>query len=88
MKQFFPTVPQIRYEGPESDNPLAFRHYKADQVIMGKTMARNMRTPNGTFEQSVEFSLPPTSKPGTYTLKTVISTGYGRDEKSVEFRVD
>jgi len=43
MKQFFPTVPQIRYEGPESDNPLAFRHYKADQVIMGKTMAEHLR---------------------------------------------
>ncbi|MCX7848217.1 MAG: xylose isomerase [bacterium] len=43
MKQFFPTIPQIRYEGPESDNPLAFRHYKADQVIMGKTMAEHLR---------------------------------------------
>lgn len=43
MKQFFPTIPQIRYEGPESDNPLAFRHYKADQMIMGKTMAEHLR---------------------------------------------
>ncbi len=43
MKQFFPSVPQIRYEGPESDNPLAFRHYKADQLIMGKTMAEHLR---------------------------------------------
>jgi|GEM_PF-1686903 len=57
-------------------------------VSVGKTSARNLRTPNGTFEQSVEFTLPPASKPGTYTLKAVISTGYGQDEKSVDFRVD
>ena len=28
----------IRYEGPDTDNPLAFRHYDADAVIEGKTM--------------------------------------------------
>ena len=55
---------------------------------LGKTFSRNLRTPNGTFEQTVEVTLPPDSKPGTYTLKTLISTGYGRDEKSVDFRVD
>jgi hypothetical protein len=57
-------------------------------VSVGKSSARNLRTPNGTFEQRVEFTLPPASKPGTYTLKAVISTGYGQDEKTVEFRVD
>ncbi len=55
---------------------------------LGKTISRNSRTPNGTFEQQVEFTLPTNSQPGTYTLKTVISTGYGRDEKSVDFKVD
>ncbi len=55
---------------------------------LGKTSSRNLRTPNGTFEQIVEFTLPPDSKPGTYTLKALISTGYGQDEKSLEFRVD
>ena len=55
---------------------------------LGKTSSRNMRTPNGTFDQEVAFTLPDNSTPGQYTLKTRISTGFGQDEKSVEFTVD
>jgi xylose isomerase len=41
---FFDTVPEpIRYEGPDSDNPLAFRWYDADRVVLGKTMAEHLR---------------------------------------------
>ncbi|MEO6652411.1 MAG: xylose isomerase [Ilumatobacteraceae bacterium] len=41
---FFDSVPDpIRYEGPDSDNPLAFRWYDADRVVMGKTMADHLR---------------------------------------------
>ncbi len=41
---FFDSVPEpIRYEGPDSDNPLAFRWYDADRVVMGKTMADHLR---------------------------------------------
>jgi len=29
----------VKYEGPTSKNPLAFKHYKADEVIAGKTMS-------------------------------------------------
>lgn len=57
-------------------------------VSLGKTSSRNLRTPNGTFEQAVNFTLPPDSKPGNYTLKTLISTGYGQDEKTLTFQVD
>ena len=35
---FYPGIPTIPYEGPDSKNPLAFKHYQADEVIMGKTM--------------------------------------------------
>jgi hypothetical protein len=37
-QQFFPGIPKIRYEGPESTNPLAFRYYNADEVVAGKKM--------------------------------------------------
>ena len=41
---FFDTVPEpIRFEGPDSDNPLAFRWYDADRVVLGKTMAEHLR---------------------------------------------
>ena len=38
MTEFFPDVPQIQYEGPESKNPLAFRHYNPEEVIEGRSM--------------------------------------------------
>src|SRR5689334_24448704 len=42
-KPFFETVSKIRYEGPESDNPLAFHYYDAERVVSGKTMAEHLR---------------------------------------------
>ena len=40
---FFPDVEQIPYEGPDSDNTLAFRWYDADRLVGGKTMAEQLR---------------------------------------------
>jgi xylose isomerase len=40
---FFPDVPAIKYEGPDSKNPLAFRHYNPTEKIDGKTMAEHLR---------------------------------------------
>lgn len=41
--EYFPTVPKIAFEGVGSDNPFAFKHYDANAVIGGKTMAEHMR---------------------------------------------
>ena len=44
MTEFFTSVPsKIAYEGPESDNPLAFRWYDADRVVGDRTMAEHLR---------------------------------------------
>lgn len=43
MAEFFPGVKKIKYEGPKSRNPLAFKHYNAKQKILGKTMAEHLR---------------------------------------------
>ncbi len=40
---YFPGIEQIRYEGPESDNPLAFKAYDRERVIGGKTMEEHLR---------------------------------------------
>ena len=37
------TVPAIRYEGPGSKNPLAFRHYDPAEVIDGRTLKDHLR---------------------------------------------
>ncbi len=43
MSEFFDTAEVIRYEGPDSDNPFAFRWYDADRVVGGRTMAEQLR---------------------------------------------
>jgi len=39
----FPEIEKIRYEGPDTKNPLAFRWYNEDEVIEGQTMKDHMR---------------------------------------------
>ena len=38
-KEFFPGIGKIQFEGKESKNPMAFRYYDANKVVLGKTMA-------------------------------------------------
>ncbi|MBO5780628.1 MAG: xylose isomerase [Muribaculaceae bacterium] len=38
MKQYFPNVDKIKFEGTESYNPMAYRYYDADRVVLGKPM--------------------------------------------------
>ena len=38
MKQYFPTIGKIPFEGAESKNPLAFHYYDAEKVVLGKKM--------------------------------------------------
>ena len=37
-KEYFKGIGQIKYEGKESDNPLAFKYYDPNKVVAGKTM--------------------------------------------------
>lgn len=43
MKEYYPNIPKIEYEGPKSKNMLAFKHYKKDELVMGKTMGEHLR---------------------------------------------
>lgn len=38
MKQYFANIEKIKYEGPESKNPMAFRYYDAERMVNGKKM--------------------------------------------------
>lgn len=40
---YFENIKPIDYEGPDSQNPLAFKHYNPSEVIMGKTMEEHLR---------------------------------------------
>lgn len=39
----FPDIPKVQYEGPDSNNPLAFRWYNPEEVVEGKTMKEHLR---------------------------------------------
>lgn len=43
MAEYFPSVKQVKYEGPDSKNPFAFRHYNPQEKVLGKTMAEHLR---------------------------------------------
>ncbi|MHC5228664.1 xylose isomerase [Enterococcus sp. LJL99] len=40
---YFPEVKTIKYEGTKTKNPFAFRHYKANEVVLGKPMKEHLR---------------------------------------------
>ena len=39
----FEEIDKIQYEGPTSTSSLAYRHYEADRMVMGKTMSEHLR---------------------------------------------
>lgn len=43
MSQFFKDIPKVQYEGPDSTNLFAFRHYNPDQMVAGKPLKDHLR---------------------------------------------
>jgi xylose isomerase len=42
-REYFPKIGKIIFEGPNSDDPLAFKYYNANQIIAGKSMKDHFR---------------------------------------------
>ena len=40
---FFPEIQKIKFAGPESKDPLAFRHYNEAEIVDGKSMKEHLR---------------------------------------------
>jgi xylose isomerase len=43
MSDFFKGIPKIKFEGPNTDNEFAYRHYDANERVMGKRMEDHLR---------------------------------------------
>ncbi len=43
MKEFFASIPYVKYEGKDSKNPMSFRYYNPDEVILGKPMKDQLK---------------------------------------------
>lgn len=42
MAEIFKNISKIKYEGAESKNPLAFKFYDADKIVLGKKMSEHL----------------------------------------------
>jgi xylose isomerase len=43
MTDFFAGIEKVQFEGPDSDDPLAFRFYEPDRMVLGKRMEDHLR---------------------------------------------
>ena len=43
MSEYYKNVPKVKYEGPESKNPFAFKYYDKNRVVGGKTMGEQLK---------------------------------------------
>ncbi len=41
--EYFKPIGKIKFEGKDSDNPLAYKYYNPDQVVAGKTLAEHFK---------------------------------------------
>lgn len=41
--EYFKNIKQVQYEGPKTENDFAFRHYNAEEEILGKPMKEHLR---------------------------------------------
>ena len=42
MAEYFPSVKKVKYEGPDSKNPFAFKHYDPQEKVLGKKWTTEM----------------------------------------------
>ncbi|MGB3723169.1 MAG: xylose isomerase [Pacificimonas sp.] len=42
-EDYFKSLPQVKYEGPDSTSDLAYRHYDKTRMVMGKSMEEHLR---------------------------------------------
>ena len=43
MNNYFKNIPEIKFEGSESNNPLSFKYYNEDKLVLGKKMKDHLR---------------------------------------------
>jgi len=62
-KEFFKGIGQIKYEGPQTDKPMAFRWYDAGKVIAGKPMKDHLRFATAYWHSFVGNGADPFGEP-------------------------
>jgi len=79
---FFGDVEPIRYEGPESDNPLAYRYYDKDKRVLGSRMEDHLRASICYWHNFVGNGSDPFGGP------TFLRPWFGDDMASARLKAD
>lgn len=85
---YFPTVDTIKYEGTESTNPFAFRHYNPEEIVLGKTMKEHLRFSVAywhTFTQDGSDPFGAAVNQRTWLTDDPMETAKNRVEAAFEF---
>jgi xylose isomerase len=62
-KEYFKGIGQIKYEGPQTDNPLAFRWYDESRIVAGKTLKEHLRFAGAYWHSFVGNGADPFGEP-------------------------
>lgn len=87
--QFFKSIPQIKFEGNDSRNPLAFKYYDAKRKVGNKTMAEHLRFAVAYWHTFCgnggdPFGAPTKEFPWL-TAKDPVQRGYDKMDAAFEF---
>ncbi|MCA5013915.1 MULTISPECIES: xylose isomerase [unclassified Enterococcus] len=87
---YFPQVEKVVYEGPKTENMFAFRHYNADEVVLGKTMKEQLRFAVAYWHTMTQDGADPFGKPvniRTWETSDPMETAKNRVEAFFELLV-
>jgi len=88
-KKYFKNISQIKYEGPGSDNPLAFRWYDEDKVVGGKTMKEYLRFASAYWHSFTGSGADPFGEPTHIfpwnDIEDPIERAYAKADVAFEF---
>ncbi|MDE1548815.1 xylose isomerase [Jeotgalibaca caeni] len=85
---YFPHIEKIKYEGKESTNPFAFRHYNPEEEVLGKPMKDHMRFAIAYWHSFVNEGNDPFGKgvnQRTWLTEDPMETAKNRVEAAFEF---
>ena len=84
---YFGDIKPVRYEGPDSTNPLAYRHYNADEVVLGKRLEDHLRFAVAYWHT---FAWPGGDPFGGQTFERpwFAKTGFGETMENAKLKAD
>lgn len=84
---YFPNIKKVLFEGVDTQNLFAFRHYNPDEVVLGKTMKDHLRFAMAYWHTMVQDGSDPFGSPTnirTWMGKTPMETAKNRVEAFFE----